>query len=229
MKRLLTLFAALAGLMFALPSSSATPTCSPYSTSAANFEQTTQPSSIVKAISIDSTRASFIVSWFCDEKYRWTGWYFYGYRNELSPNWQDIVAAASKLTLSDINTLWVANVTTTDPTLEALAKRQLEANRPPDIVWRVRANGACSGPITSSGCSRPVFPLKADGTRNQTAINGERVAVGAQCSCRKLALEEPVSGAAQANVYCTVEGQQNASSVMKRLAAGRLAWCERAP
>ena len=221
MKRLLTLCAALAGLMFALPSSSATPSCSPYSTSAANFEQTTQPSSIVKAISIDSTRASFIVSWFCDEKYRWTGWYFYGYRSELSPSWQDIVAAASKLTLSDINTLWVANVTTTDPTLEALAKRQLEANRPPDIVWRVRANGTQT--------SRPVFPLKGDSTRSQTAINGERVAVGAQCSCRKLALEEPVSGAAQANVYCTVEGQQNASSVMKRLAAGRLAWCERAP
>lgn len=219
--RLVTLCAALVAIMWASSSPSATPTCSPYSTSAANFEQTTQPSSFVKAITIDGARASFIVSWFCDETYRWTGWYFYGYRSELSPSWQEILATASKLTLTDINTLWVANVTTPDPALEALAKRQLEATRPPDIVWRVRLNGTQT--------SRPVFPLKADGTRGLTAINSERVATKAQCSCRKLVIEEAVDGATTKNSYCTVEGQQNALSVMKRLAANRLAWCERAP
>jgi hypothetical protein len=219
--KLLTLCAALVGLMFASSSFSATPACSPYSTSAANFEQTTQPSNIAKALTIDGRSASFVVTWYCADAYRWTGWYFYGYRSELSPSWQSILATASKLTLTDINTLWVANVTTPDPTLEALAKRQLEANRPPDIVWRVRANGTQP--------SRPVFPVRSDGTRNQTAINGERVAVAAQCSCRKLALEEPVTGASAPNVYCTVEGQQNAVKVTARLGTNRLAWCERSP
>jgi hypothetical protein len=217
--RLITLCAALVAIMWVSPPLLASPSCNPFKTSAANLEQTSQPQNLMRALAIEGANASFVVSWYCDEKYGWTGWYFYGYRNELSLNWQEILAAASKLTLSDINTLWVANVTTPDAALEAVARRQLAATRPPDIVWRVRPNGTQT--------SRPVFPLASPGIRSTTAINGERVAVGAQCSCRKLVVEEAVTGAAQPNSYCTVEGQQNASSVMKRLAANRLAWCER--
>lgn len=214
------LCAALVGFMFASsPSSSASPACYPFQTSAANFEQTTQPTNVVKWLSVDGDKASFVVTYFCDQKYSWSSNWFYGYRRDLVPSWQTILTNAPKLSQAEADSLWQANVTTADVTLEAVAKRQLEATRPPDIVWRVRANG--------TQASRPVFPLKSDGTRNQTAINGERVAVGAQCSCRKLAIEEPVTGAAAENVYCTVEGQQNASKVTARLAANRLAWCER--
>jgi len=218
-KRLLTLFAALAGLMFASLSSSATPTCYPNQTSAANFEQTTQPANVVKWLSIDASKASFIVTYYCDQAYSWGGYYFYGYRRDLLPSWQSILASSSTLSKTDADSLWAGNVTTVDPDLEVIAKRQLEATRPPAIVWRVRANGTQT--------SRPVFPLRSNGTRNTTAINGERVAVGAQCSCAKLAIPEAVDGAAQQNIYCTVEGRQNAAKVTTRLAANRLAWCER--
>lgn len=213
--------AALVGSLFALPSLSATPACYPFQTSAANFEQTTQPTNIVKWLSIDGDKASFVVTYFCDQKYGWSSNWFYGYRRDLVPNWQTILTNAPSLSQTAADSLWTANVTTPDPTLEAIAKRQLEANRPPDIVWHVRANGTQT--------SRPVFPVKSDGTRGTSPINGERVAIGAQCSCRKLVIEEPINGAATANSYCTVEGQQNASRVTTRLGANRLAWCERVP
>jgi hypothetical protein len=217
--RLITLCAALVAIMWASSSPSATPTCYPVQPSAANFEQTTQPTNVMKWLSIDADKASFIVTFYCDQTYGWGGYYFYGYRKDLVPSWQAILASASTMPKSDADTLWTANVTTVDPDLEVIAKRQLSATRPPDIVWRVRLNGTQT--------SRPVFPLKADGTRGTTAINGERVATKAQCSCRKLVIEEAVNGAAQPNAYCTVEGQQNASKVTARLGANRLAWCER--
>lgn len=213
------LCAALVGSLFALPSSSATPTCYPNQTSAANFSLTTQPENPVVWLSIEGNRASFIVTLFCDAKYRWQAYYFYGYRSDLVPTWQTILGQVPSMSQSQMDALWTANVTTPDQTLEVLAKRQIDATRPPEIVWRVRANGTQT--------SRPVFPVRSDGTRNATAINGERVAVGAQCSCRKLVIEEPVNGAATGNSYCSVEGQQSASKVMARLGANRLAWCER--
>lgn len=219
---LFVLCAALGALSMFVSSTpfAATPSCLPTQTSAASFEQTTQPTDVVKWLSIEPDKASFVVTYWCDEKYFWAGYYFYGYRKDLVPSWQAILATSATMPKADADALWVANVTTPDPTLEVIAKRQLEATRPPAIVWRVRPNGAQT--------SRPVYPLRTNGTRNTTAMNGERVRVGDQCSCAHLAIPESVDGAAAPNVYCSVEGRQNAANVKTRLAA-RLAWCERAP
>lgn len=219
--RLITLCAALVAITLVSSPLYATPPCYPIQPSAANFEQTTQPTNVVKWLSIDAAKASFVVTFYCDQTYSWGGYYFYGYRKDLVPSWQTILASASTMPKADADALWTANVTIPDPTLEVLAQRQLQATRPPPIVWRVRANGTQP--------SRPVYPLRSNGTRNTTAINGERIKVGDQCSCAKLAIPESVDGASAPNVYCSVEGQQNASSVMKRLAANHVAWCERSP
>lgn len=212
---------ALSMLVSPHPLFAATPACYPNQTSAANFEQTIAPTSLVKWLSIDADKASFVVTFWCDQTYAWGAYYFYGYRRDLVPSWQAILASSSTMPKADADTLWTANASIPDPTLEVIARRQLEATRPPAIVWRVRANGTQT--------SRPVFRPNADGTRNQTAVSGERVRVEGQCSCAKLAIEEPVAGASVPNVYCSVENRQNAQTPTKRLPAARLAWCERAP
>ena len=199
-----------------------TPICYPWQITAAGFEQTTQPTNLVKWLSMDATRASFVVSWYCDEKYGWGQYYFYGYRSQLSPNWQTILGQSASLTKAQADAIWSANVTTSDARLEAIAARQLDASRPSPITWRVRPNGTQS--------NRPVFRLNSDGSRNQLAVSGERVKVGEPCWCARKSVEEPISGSDAVNSYCSVEGLDNAATpTLDQLPSNHIAWCVRDP
>lgn len=197
-----------------------TPSCYPWTLSSAGYEQTTQPTNVVKWFSIDAGKASFVVSFYCDEKYGWGQYYFYGYRKDLTPSWQSILVALPTLSKTDVDALWMANVTTPDPKLEAIAARQLDATRPPDILWRVRPNGTQT--------ARPVYRLNANGTRNTTAPNNVRVQVGAVCQCARKVVEEPVSGSDAVNAYCDVGGLDNvATPFPDAIDPGLVTWCAR--
>lgn len=204
------------------PAFASTPTCYPWHTTAAGFEQTTLPTNVVKWLSMDASKASFVVSWYCDEKYGWGQYYFYGYRSELSPSWQSILAQMPTLSKANADALWQANVTTPDARLEQIAARQLEATKPPQITWKVRANGTQT--------SRPVFRLNTDSTRNLTALSGERVRVGDTCRCTRKVVEEAVAGSDASNSYCSVEGLDNtATPTTDQLPSNHIAWCVRDP
>jgi hypothetical protein len=199
----------------------AAPSCYPLpgNTKASGFDQTLLPSNPIVWLGIDGQRASFVVSWFCDEQYQWHGYYFYGYRSQLVPTWQTILGSAPTLTKTAADSLWTANVTAPDPTLETIAKRQLAASWPPDIRWLVKANGTQP--------SRPVFRLNANGTRNPTATNNERAKVGEVCSCALKAIEEPVSGSDSVQTYCAVDSLDNIATPYPDPLVGRVSLCAR--
>lgn len=90
------------------------------------------------------------------------------------PNFDGLTLAQS------FDALMAANIDLplSDPSLASLraaAEAHAAAHPVPSPKWAVAKNGAT--------LTRPVYPLKADGTRGTTAVSGVRATVGAPCTC----------------------------------------------
>lgn len=194
------------------------PKCYPWNSTSTALDQSTQPANLAKWLFVEGERASFVVTYFCDNKYSWQSVWIYGYRSQLPLDWQGILAQLPAMTKAQVDGLWNQSIPDADPELEAISKRQLDATRPRPIVWLTKPN--------SGNTQRPAYGLKADGTRDPKGL-ADRVAIGATCSCTTRAIEEVLPGQEVAT-YCSVSGQINASTG-KPLVANRVSLCERQP
>jgi hypothetical protein len=220
-------------LMLALyfVSGSANAACSPFSLEAKNFSLDWSPRDPFLFAQAAPEQAYVIATWHCDEKYRWFGQYRSGLKRDLAPSPIVELDRLRNLSASELQAWDAAHFGCDmgDATeackpyalLEPFAIRQLNATRPPPIVWVVRQNG--------TNASRPVFPLNTAGTaRSTTAASNQRVAVGAACGCTIKVIEEPVSNSDAANSWCEVGGNENvATTAVDVLPQGRLSWCVR--
>jgi hypothetical protein len=192
----------------------AAPACYPWDSSAKNVETSTSPESKAQFMVTDSARAFFVVTWHCDTKYRWHGYGFAGYRNELKADFLDLVAGYRTASKSTLDLAWGQNMPVlNDLELKPFLVTQLKATEPQPIRWQVRDN--------PQSTSRPVF-LAVNGVRSTTQQASERVSDTAACSCARLVIEE--SG----GTYCSVSGQDNVSTAAAdKLFFNRVALCYR--
>jgi hypothetical protein len=199
------------------------PTCYPGSSAASNFEIASQPSNL-GFVFADPEAASFVVTWYCDEVYKWRGYGLVGWKRNLIPNWEAEINRLRAAARTDQDAAWdqYTKCSFLDgpcpefDALKPLLDRQFAATKPDPIIWQVRDN--------PTSTSRPVFGLNADGTRNTTAVANQRVSdVSTNCGCTTTALEE--SG----GVYCSVSGSPNVATADTTdvIPAGRVALCVR--
>lgn len=171
--------------------------------------------------------ASFVVSWWCDAKYKWDFVGYMGWKENLAPNWEDVAKSLPGMGKAERDVLVdsLVKCKNSDPQdtpaclqyapIRPLLGRQKATTEPDPIVWRVRDNPTAT--------SRPVFPLSG-GVRLTTAAGNERVSDVAQnCDCAKVAVEE--SG----GTYCSVSGALNVftTPVDDVLPDNRVALCTR--
>lgn len=196
------------------------PSCWYDDPAAKNFTLTLFPATVPQVVA-SWDQASMVATWWCDVKYGWRSEGRWGYARNFVPGWESLLSSLPAMPRAEKYKLYVDSMKCymDDPRpecdylepLEAIAKEQYKATRPPDIVWRVRDNPTAT--------SRPVFPV-TNGVRSTTAT-AERISDSAVCSCMQLAIEE--SG----GTYCSVAGQQNLGTAGGWIAASRVALCFR--
>jgi hypothetical protein len=175
------------------------PTCYPGERAHTAFVIETQPQTLF-AWAL-APKASFTVTWFCDEKYDWHGYGWAGWKSELTPDWLEQFNRLSTADHATRDAAWNQYlkqpiITPADPVYGELAPiiyRQFNLTRPPPILWRVKDN--------PTSTTRPVYGLTATGARNTVAISGVTVSDSAPCDCKLKAIEEV------ANTYCDVSAQ----------------------
>lgn len=195
---------------------SAPPSCYPYlSGSAAQGTTLSVQPSWEQALSLPPALVSGVITWWCDEKYQWKGYDLYGFANDMP----DAVAALRMYrtySKDQADAAWRQAIKpcaegstdaqcVRDAPLKVIARRQLEATNPGPILWLVKPNG--------QNDQRPVYALKADGTRDTKTI-ADRVSVyttagPTACQCLALAIEEPISGTSAANTLQRVGPHQS--------------------
>jgi hypothetical protein len=202
----------------------AAPTCYPGSSAASNLEISTVPA-FPAILFADPQESSFSVSWYCDQTYKWKAYGWVGWVRNLVPDWEQERTRLRTATRAEQDAAWDQYITCDfsqeggcpeHASLKPILDRQLAATMPAPIIWQVRDN--------PQSTSRPVFGLNADGTRNTTAVSGQRVSdTNTNCGCTTTALEE--SG----GVYCSVSGNPNVATADPAdvLPEGRVALCVR--
>lgn len=197
----------------------AAPACSYFSPAAVNRQVNFSPNDPVLWLAGD--KSYFTATWFCDRKYFWQQNFMFGYRNELVPDFQSVVPTLAKMDLATFQAYVAAHIDpASDLELLPLAQAQIEATKPPNIVWVVKDNPQS----TTTPKTRPTFPLKSDGTRDIKSAP-DRIAVGSPCSCQTAVVEEPISGTDSVNAYCLVTGTD--PTTQKPIPPSRLSLCVR--
>lgn len=219
---ILLIVAVIATTVFA-KATDAAPTCYPWDSDSANYELSTVPESKLAWLFADPANASFAITWYCDDRYQWKPYGFVGWKKNLTPDWESQVAFLRIATKPERDLAWeqlvrcdmnAGECPVYEP-LRPLIQAQLKVTSPSPIIWQVRDNPTAT--------SRPVFSV-TNGTRNTTAISGQRVSdVNTDCGCTATAIEET------GGVYCAVSGRPNVSTAdpLDVIPPDRLALCVR--
>jgi hypothetical protein len=188
------------------------PKCPWWSTKASNLDINLIPS-FTQFFASDSPQHSFVVSWWCDDKYGWSFFSLFGFKDQLDSDWQ---AKLKSITGDEAAMLLLATERISCPLedrttpgcerylqLDPVWKLQRDSTKPAPIYWGIRDN--------PSSTTRPCFTYNATtGVRNTTAVPSSTCRVPDAddpatpdirenwCTCTRRHIEE--SG----GVYCDV-------------------------
>jgi hypothetical protein len=166
------------------------PQCAPFGPGASGFKITLAPTANLTQWSSNSG-AYYVTSWWCEGKYKPTGWYYIGARTDLPSNWMSEIQKVPSASLDALLAAQTKYMTKRlSPEQKAAGEAQLEATKPAFPAYVVAKNGSYP--------DRPLYRVE-DGVRGK-AVSGVRAAVGSACACYSFVMEEGKS------TYCPLAG-----------------------